>query len=44
MWAMLAASVELFTRPAYSSISLGLLPAARMRVGFAIRVGMIYRG
>jgi hypothetical protein len=29
-----------FTRPAYSSIVLGVLPAAWMMVGFSISLGM----
>src|ERR1051326_8727461 len=40
MCATLAAEVFELTRPMYSSISLGLLPAASMRVGCVIRVGM----
>lgn len=39
MWATLVAVVAEFTRPMYSSISFGLLPADVMRVGFAISVG-----
>src|SRR5450432_1871494 len=35
MWATLTAEVFELTRPMYSSISLGLLPAAAMRVGCA---------
>lgn len=38
---MLADDVFEFTRPIYSSISLGLFPAASMRVGWDIKVGMI---
>src|SRR5580700_3853101 len=41
MWATLAAEVCEFTRPMYSSMSLGLLPADWMRVGCEIRVGML---
>ena len=40
MCAMLSARVSLFTRPTYSSISFGLLPAAVIRVGAAISRGM----
>jgi hypothetical protein len=40
MWAMLAPEVFEFTRPMYSSISLGLFPAAVMRVACGISVGM----
>ena len=40
MWATLAAEVLELTRPMYSSMSLGLLPAAVMRVGCGISVGM----
>src|SRR5579864_2067270 len=40
MWATLVADVLEFTRPTYSSIIFGLFPAALMRVGCGIRVGM----
>ena len=40
MWATLAAEVFVLTRPMYSSMSLGLLPAAWMRVGWGMSVGM----
>jgi hypothetical protein len=40
MCAMLAAEVFEVTRPMYSSINLGLLPAAAMRVGCGISVGI----
>src|SRR5579862_4368420 len=40
MWAILTASVFELTRPTYSSIAFGLLPAATMRVGFAMSSGM----
>jgi hypothetical protein len=40
MWAMLVEDVCEFTRPMYSSMSLGLLPADWMRVGCGMRVGM----
>jgi hypothetical protein len=40
MWATLSSFVFEFTRPTYSSISLGLLPAAVTRLGAGIRVGM----
>jgi hypothetical protein len=40
MWAMLAAEVLELTRPMYSSMSLGLLPADWIRVGCGINVGM----
>jgi hypothetical protein len=40
MWATLAAEVLELTRPMYSSMSLGLLPADWMRVGWEIKVGM----
>jgi hypothetical protein len=39
MWATLTRASAEFTRPAYSSISFGLFPAAVMRVGAGIRVG-----
>src|SRR6478752_6886109 len=41
MWATLTPEVRVLTRPMNSSISLGLVPAARMRVGCATRVGMV---
>jgi len=41
MWATLAAEVWVLTRPMYSSISLGLLPAAVTRVGWEMSVGMV---
>src|SRR6185369_7151962 len=40
MCATLAAEVPLFTRPTYSSMIFGLFPAASIRVGCAIRVGI----
>src|SRR5262249_61215836 len=40
MCAPLTASVFEFTRPTYSSIVFGRFPAATMRVGFAMWVGM----
>ena len=40
MWATLAAEVFVLTRPTYSSISLGLLPADWIRVGSGMSVGM----
>jgi hypothetical protein len=40
MCAMLTASSRLLTRPMNSSINFGLLPAASIRVGLAISVGM----
>src|ERR1019366_1711156 len=39
--AMLTASVFEFTRPTTSSISFGLLPAAVIRLGFSMSVGMV---
>jgi hypothetical protein len=33
-----------FTRPMYSSISLGMFPAASMRVGRSINVGTMISG
>jgi hypothetical protein len=42
MWAILTADSPLVTRPTYSSIRFGLLPAASMRVGFSIRVGIVF--
>jgi hypothetical protein len=41
MWAMLAEVVLELTRPMYSSMSFGLLPADWMRVGSEIKVGMV---
>jgi hypothetical protein len=41
MWATLAAEVFELTRPMYSSMSLGLLPAAWIRVGWEMSVGMV---
>src|SRR4030095_9441030 len=40
MCATLTAVVREFTRPTYSSMSFGLLPAATMRVAFGIRTGV----
>ncbi len=40
MGAILTADSPLLARPTYSSISFGLLPAASMRVGFSISVGI----
>src|SRR5260370_19662631 len=40
MWATLAAEVFVLTRPTYSSMSLGLLPADWILVGCGIRVGI----
>ena len=40
MWATLRRSSPLFTRPTYSSISLGLVPAASTLEGFFISSGM----
>jgi hypothetical protein len=42
MCAMLTAPVRVFTRPTTSSMSFGLLPAAVMRVGCSIRVGITF--
>src|SRR5271154_2129100 len=42
MWATLVEVVWELTRPMYSSMSLGLLPADWMRVGWGIRVGMSF--
>src|ERR1017187_3148604 len=42
MCATLVALVAEFTRPTYSSISLGLLPAASTRVGLAMNVGTFF--
>ena len=39
MWATLTASWPLFSRPTYSSMSLGLFPAASTRVGEEMSVG-----
>src|SRR5258708_33648951 len=41
MWATLRRFSRLFRCPTYSSMSLGLFPAAGMRVGAAISVGII---
>ena len=43
MCATLAAEVFEFTRPMYSSMIFGLLPAAWIRVGCGMRVGMVWR-
>src|SRR6202049_5335826 len=40
MWATLSAEVFELTRPMYSSMSLALLPAAWIRVGWEMSVGM----
>src|SRR4051812_12779539 len=40
MWATLSRDSLLLTRPMYSSMSLGLLPAASMRVAFSMSWGM----
>lgn len=40
MWAILTAVEPVLTRPTYSSISLGLLPAGVMRVGVEMSWGM----
>jgi len=40
MCATLAEAVCELTRPIYSSMSLGLLPAAWIRVGWGMRVGI----
>src|SRR5580692_3181073 len=40
IWATLTPAVLELMRPMYSSMSLGLVPAAEMRVGCAIKVGM----
>ena len=42
MCATLAADVFVVTRPTYSSMSLGLLPAEGMRVACGINVGMAW--
>src|ERR1019366_6442295 len=42
MCAMLVWVVAEFTRPINSSISLGLLPAASIRAGLAMTVGMVF--
>ena len=39
---MLTPVVDEFTRPMYSSMSLGLLPAASTRVGCEITVGIVW--
>jgi hypothetical protein len=39
MCATLASAVDEFTRPMYSSINFGLLPADVIRVGFEMNVG-----
>jgi len=41
MWATLSADVFELTRPMYSSMSLGLLPAAVIRVAWGMNVGML---
>jgi hypothetical protein len=41
MRAMLTASVSEFTRPMYSSMTFGLLPAALMIDGALMKVGMV---
>src|SRR4051812_36524686 len=43
MWATLTRSSPLLTRPAYSSISFGLVPAASTRLGLSIRSGIAAR-
>src|SRR5829696_5405065 len=43
MWATLTRSSPVFTRPAYSSISFGLVPAASTRLGVSISCGMAAR-
>lgn len=43
MCAMLTGSVPEFTRPMYSRMILGFVPAARMVVGFSISVGISTR-
>jgi len=40
MWAMLICPCWELTRPMYSSINFGLLPAASIRVGVGINVGI----
>src|SRR5262245_36464580 len=40
MWATLTAVVPELTRPTYSSMAFGLLPAATMRVAFGMRMGV----
>jgi hypothetical protein len=42
MCAMLVWLVVEFTRPTNSSIRLGLLPAASIRVGLAMNVGIVF--
>src|ERR1700693_3780 len=44
MWATLADEVWELTRPMYSSMSFGLLPADWMRVGCGISVGLRLSG
>src|SRR6202167_5357654 len=44
IWATLTPGVEVLTRPTYSSMILGLVPADSMRVGCGIRVGMVKHG
>jgi hypothetical protein len=41
MWAMLTADSPVLTRPTYSSMSFGLLPAAVIHEGFSISVGIV---
>src|SRR3954470_9864667 len=43
MWATLTRSSLVLTRPAYSSISFGLVPAASTRLGLSISSGMAAR-
>src|SRR5829696_8781333 len=40
MWATLTRSSPVFTRPAYSSMSFGLVPAASTRLGLSISCGI----
>src|SRR5829696_3528940 len=40
MWATLTRSSPVFTRPAYSSMSFGLVPAASTRLGLSISWGI----
>jgi hypothetical protein len=42
MCAMLVWLVAEFTRPTNSSMSLGLLPAASIRVGLGMKVGIVF--
>jgi hypothetical protein len=42
MRATLTAVCPLFTRPAYSSMRLGLLPAASITAGVAMSLGMVH--